>query len=213
MQGVPGSANLMGGATPPQITFVGQYSGDPGTVNIGAARADRIVVAISSHESDGAISDTITIGGVTGGDGYIYNAASADPLTMAYKVVPTGTTVNITTGGTYSFVYVITGVTQFVSTPGAVASGSTDTVLPTGTLPATPSAIIGVARSRAATSGWAASISGNLRNATLDASAGSGGSNHSPGVASCYADGGGSGTLTISNAGYSSGFGLLAIFK
>lgn len=198
---------------PPEISFLGAFANGGGTgLAIGPARPDRIIVVAAQKEQDGTTAfATPTING--GGATIIVQPAISDPVVMGYAVVPSGTTVDLAcTGGTRMFGWVITGVTVLDQT--ITNTSSTVDLDLTGTMPAEPSVIIGIARGRSTQSSFSSSISGVLNNGVTDSFSTSGSGNSSWVGARAKSDGSGSGTLRLtgSNA-FSSGYGAAAVFK
>ncbi len=199
-----------GGA--PQVTFLGAFANGGGTgFNIGPARPDRIVVVAAQRELDAATPfGTPTING--SGATILVQPAISDPMVMAYAFIPTGTTADLAcTNGTRMFGWVITGVTALDQVMNGVVSGTNYTFSPT--MPAQPSVIIGIARSRSTESSYSASVTGVLTDVVTDAYSTSGSGNSSWIGAHAKADAPGDATLVLTGSNnYSSGYGAAATF-
>lgn len=200
------------GLQAPMVEFLGAFANGAGaSLAIGPARTDRLVVVAAQKEQDaGTAFATPTINGAAAT--ILVQPSISDPVVMGYAFVPTGTTVALAcTGGTRMFGWVVTGVTALDQVFTGTVS-STNYIL-TATMPAQPSVIIGIARSRSTQTSYSASVSGVLDDVVTDAYSTSGSGASSWIGAHAKADGPGSGTLTLtgSNA-YSSGYGAAAIF-
>lgn len=200
------------GLQAPMVSFLGAFTNGAGSaLDIGPARTDRIVVVAAQRELDAATAfATPTINGTAAT--IIVQPAVSDPMVMAYAFVPTGTTANLAcTNGTRMFGWVITGVTALDHFLTGTVSG-TNYILTTD-MPAQPSVIIGIARSRSTQTTYSASVSGVLDDVVTDAHSTSGSGNSSWVGAHAKSDGPGSGTLTLTGSNnYSAGYGAAAIF-
>lgn len=200
------------GLQAPIVGFLGAFANGAGAaLNIGPARADRIVVVAAQKEQDAATPfATPTINGSAAT--IIVQPGISDPIVMGYAFVPTGTTVALAcTGGTRMFGWVITGVTALNQT--LIGTVSANNCIITGTMPPEPSVIIGIARSRSTESSYSASVSGVLDDVVTDAYSTSGGNASSWVGAHAKADGPGTGTLTLTGSNnYSAGYSVGAVF-
>lgn len=199
-----------GGA--PMVTFLGAFANGSGLgFDIGPARPDRVVVVAAQRELDAATAfGTPTINGSAAT--ILVQPAISDPMVMAYAFVPTGTTADLAcTNGSRMFGWVITGVTALDQVMNGVVSGANYTFSPT--MPAQPSIIIGIARSRSTESSYSASVTGVLTDVVTDAYSTSGSGNSSWIGAHAKADAPGAATLVLTGSNnYSSGYGAAAIF-
>lgn len=200
------------GLQAPIVDFLGAFTNGAGSaLAIGPARTDRIVVVAAQKEQDATTAyATPTINGVAAT--ILVQPSISDPVVMGYAFVPTGTTVALAcAGGTRMFGWVITNVTALDQVLTGTVSGANYII--TGTMPAQPSVIIGIARSRSTESSYSASVSGVLEDVVTDAYSTSGGNASSWIGAHAKADGPGSGTLTLTGSNnYSAGYGAAAIF-
>lgn len=203
-----------GGAEPPEITYLGDSFGSLSiNVGIGDDRPDRIIVFASQYELDG--STAITHSYSLGTPSYVYRPTINDPIALSYAVIPTGSSLTLTSSGTATrmklAVWKITGANTLDSTLTGVIAGSTANL--NGTSPSTPSAIIGVSRSRGAQLATSATVSGTFEDPSLDYAYSSGGGQSNMSGASCYANSAGAGTLSINtNASFTSGIAGGGIF-
>jgi hypothetical protein len=207
---VPGSSYLLPRRPRPIITFLGTFTSAQTGVDIGPARPDRIVVLAANRESDGASTQNLVIGGTA--PTYAYQPTDADPMSIGFKVVPTGTTIGYSaTSSGRAMAWLITGATQLFDT--FIGSASGVNVDMTGVMPPDEAAIIAAVRSRSTESSFTGSGSSGLRNFSLDGFFTSGSGNSQIAGASVYSTGPTSETVRItgSNA-FSSGIGAAAIF-
>jgi hypothetical protein len=200
------------GGNAPDVAFLGMtVAASASGLSIGPGRPDRIVVVAAQKEQDasGAFA-TPTINGTAAT--IIVQPAISDPLVMGYAFVPSGTTVNLACSAALRICgWVLTGVSALNQTLTGAVSGADYTI--TGTMPAQPSVILGIARSRSTESSYSASVSGVLRDVATDAYSTSGSGASSWIMAHAQSDGPGAGTLVMTGSNsYSSGYGAAAVF-
>lgn len=200
---------------PIEITYLG--TGVTG-VNIGPARSDRIIVAIGIGENDAAGSMSGATFNAAAGT-VIYGPTRSDSFGMAYKNVPTGTTVDVVVtqfGLQVVHLYMITGYK--VGFDNFAANTSAGTTLSCAvTTPAADCAIIAGAQSSFPASFSAHTSSGDVKpgSMTFDSTGNTaGGSNPSWAVSHATGNKTGAGaTITANCAGFAAGVGCVAVFK
>lgn len=197
--------------------LVVSYLGTNGTgLSIGAADANRYIIAIGVGENDSAGQMTdCQFDGVSGT--IIYNPSVSDSFGMAYKNVPTGTSVTVSIG---QFGLVRTEFFMVRNAYGGYygvntnSSGGT-TLNCSNATPVGNVALIMGARSRDQNSSFAAAASGGASGVTLSNSGNhGGGGNPSWWAASGITDklGSASGITCSGASAFSSGLGAMAVF-
>lgn len=199
---------------PIQITYLGTN----GTgLSIGPARPDRIIVAIGYGENDaGGAMSSCTFSGSAGT--IIYNPTISDSFGMAYKVVSSGTSCDVSISQ-FGFIraeyYMITGIKAGYHGGSSGSSSGTSLGITVGT-PAQECALIMGSRSRSSNGSFNAYATGGTTGMTLNHGFNhAGGGNPSCWASSGYGDRSGSNvTATHSGSGaYDSGYGFCAVFK
>lgn len=207
---VPGGLNpLLLQGVAPEVILLGQNFTSV-SYDIGNPRSDRIVVVAGQREQDGTSAHpSITINGVDATA--IYNTGTTDPMFLGYAQVATGASVSIAGGVSRSAAWLLRGVSALQQV--LTASGTSPAIDIAVTLPAAPSAIIGIARSRSLMASGSVQVSGVLRDAALDASSVSGSGNSGWVTGHAYADGDGAGIMSLISANnFNSGLAAAGVF-
>jgi len=199
--------------TPVEITYLGRNGV---SLPIGAARADRMVLAIGFSENDaGGAMSSCTFDGVAGT--IILQPTLSDTIGMAAKFIPSGTNVTVSVGQFgLQFVehYLVTGLKNGLYGVTSNTSSGTTLSAAQGT-PAAKCALFMAARSRVQSGSFSANGTGGTTGLTLDASGNfGGGSSPASWVASGYGDKSGSSVTgnCIGSVAFNSGYGALAAF-